>query len=342
MPKLWMAGVVLGLCCAGWLWAVPACAETEAPPAASWKYQLLLDEGVPVVVDYMLGEIALKPALDTGCLYSILLPPAVYDKLKVGDETNRDILAVSGKAWDVDEGLVQLPLLGSQQLKWFPASPMEPAADELSDSLFSLDTVGSDYVIFLLSRKELLLTDLAPGVVEEEDSSPLKALPYFDCASGMLVAISCAGRHYAAQIDTGAAGTSFNVNFVAQHPELFTATGETYVIQAVNDEFDAPAYNLQSGIAICGVAPEDDLPLAGEICAFPAFDNDGNPPPPHEPGDPSSLPYARLDTPAIAPVALIGMDVLGAYDFMLDLRNHMLFYWSPELTPELFPATDEK
>jgi predicted aspartyl protease len=339
MLRLSAATVLAIVCVSGILWTLPARADADVAPDSQRIYHLDLSDGSPVVTDYMVDGLALRPCIDTGCTSLIAVPTAVYDKLKAGDPSSLPLMALDGNTSDQGVSLVQLPLLGSERKRWFFALAYDPEEGDSTSSIFSLDTIDADFVIFLISRKELLLADIAPSAVSIAGDSPLKSIPYFDCSTGIFVAIAYQGVHYAAQIDTGAGGTTYFQNFVTQHPELFAATGDSDEIEGVNVTMDAPAYDLHSGVVICGVTPEDDIPLSGEISAFPAFDSDGNPTVPTEPGDPSSLPYTRADAPGIAPVGSIGMDVLGAYDFIIDRRDKMIYYWPPSETPKLFPES---
>ena len=54
-------------------------------------------------------------------------------------------------------------------------------------------------------------------------------------------------------------------------------------------------------------------------------------------GDPTSLPYDRPDVPSVAPVALIGMDLLGRYDFCFYRNYKFLILWPPSETDAMFP-----
>jgi hypothetical protein len=324
----------------------------QGPSEQHWKnvYKLELEFGSPVVMDYWLDGYHLKPTIDTGVPSELAVSPSLFSKLHQTEPCKHAIASFAGKSKDHDSALTVVPLLGSGRRRWYDVVAVdevdEPGA--ISNAICSLDLLDGNVAMFLLSRKQLYVGYGGPaagatGSAGGLDSPDIKALPYFANPEGMFVTLKCEGKYYCAIVDTGSWNTSFFDNFIAQHPAEFTASGKTEPSEGIDAEMDLPVYHYTGGIVIEGCDADSDVALTPCDCdALPAFDFEGNPAAAGTSGDFSSLPYARPDTPDIAPVALIGMDLLGKYDFCFYRNQLLLLLWPPAETDKMFPRPDKR
>jgi hypothetical protein len=323
-------------------------------PAFTWAgdfsgtaYDLTMEYGYPVLTDYSLAGTTLHPLIDTGAQFAVL-PPQVYQALQPQQETDTAAVGISTVQSNITTGLVQMPLLGSDRQRWVYAAPMEPSEEPDADSILPLDFLDADFAAFLLSCGKLLLFDDGPGITdvsadEAAGDADLHSIPLYFTSAGIFFSIACEGQYYLAQLDTGSDGTLVSANFASAHPAVFKATGETSDWEAADGVFTSSVYDTGSGLSLMGAEPKDDVALEGEFYSNPARDFEGQETAAGILGDPSSTPFSRADTPAaLAPVMIVGMDILGQYDFMLSRAYNTLYLWPPADTRKYFDVPEKE
>jgi len=334
--------------------ALPAlgCAARAADGTLKAAYDLKLADGVPIIQGLTLQGVPVRAGLDSGSAGGIFVSPQIFQRLHVMDQQEAELEEAVGyhKAAKSNYGEVRLPLLGSGRKKWFTVSSWDMAdengdIDPDIDCTIPLTFLEADYCIFLLSRKQLLLTDLAPSSVKasvdvEEDYPLVKSIPYYESETGLFVDVYYQGTDSLAYLDTGAYITVVSEPFIAAHPEMFEPSNHPSTLDSDGEaleesDYDYPAYRVTQGLTLRGIDQEDDTPLDGIFQSLPGGsadkqDKDVNL------GMPSFTPYNR-EIPSLSPVLSIGMDVLGKYDFMFDQSSRMLYLWNPDDTPKMFP-----
>jgi hypothetical protein len=293
----------------------------------------------PVIAEYRLGSLSMSPLLDTGnAAREIIVPAPLFTALAPAQVKQREVGQLSGKAKLTPYAEIQVPLLGSDRQGWFGVFPeaLDTDYDVEYDSLVPLSVIGADSVTLLLSRRQLLLEDFPPGWWDDKAAW---RIPFITMNGLIIVDLSCAGQHYPAAIDTGTAQTIFTKHFVRKYGSLFRDTGTSNHFDWHSDYYPpSQIYFLKSGgVTISGAWPEHDLELAGNVDVIPAFDANNQPVGPDVLGLPGFVPYYRPDAPDLAPVAFIGMDQLGRFDFTIDRAEQMLYLWDPAETPRWFP-----
>ena len=318
------------------------------------SYDLTFDEGSPVIKRLMVDGVPVRAGIDTGSPGMLNVKPAVFSKLHVRANQSMQYPAEPGyhAAGDSTVGLLQMPLLGSGRRKWFTVGTFDMAdeqgvEDTDVDCLLPLDVFDSDFCIFLLSRKLLLLADMAASADssgdEDSDYPKVMTIPYFDTEAGLFAVVSCGGEDNLAYLDTGAYITRVSQGFVERHAAVFTPSNHP----PLNDEngrpfpessYDSPAVSVGPGFVLKGSTEEENVPLGGIFEEYKPTAADGTATAPATAplGLPDFLPFEH-DVPSLAPVLSIGIDVLGRYDFMFDKTDKLLYLWDPRDTPKLFP-----
>jgi hypothetical protein len=338
--------LVLTLATGQALAAVPG-ETTGGPPAKI--YQLLMDDGYPVLADYELAGHSITPVLDTGTSLVISVSPDVYAKLPLellveSEGTGEETKSSDGSLISLPK-IVLTPMLGSGIKKWMLVDSLDMRDIGVADSILPLSLIDADYAAFLISHKELRLYNVKPSIYSQKSDGSgisIKYVPYLETLSGIYITISCQGQHYLALLDTGSVSTFFATGFCDKYSELFEQTDDVAVMPSFIGGQEYSIMNLRSGISILGQTQIDDIPLSGQILAETVMDFEGQPLASGELGLPDLLAYSRPDAPSPAPVAIIGMDVLGKYDFMIDRRFKLLYYWDPSETDAMFPKQAER
>jgi hypothetical protein len=312
-------------------------AETVPGQADCSVYDLILEDGVPVLSFYDLQGFTLKPVIDTGDTGILAIFDDIYSKLNISEKGG--LTLINGATDDpVEYGIILACLLGSGHQQFLPTVKMKAMKGANFNSVFPLQIFDADSIAFLISRNEIWTYSLGLGQVDMTDNPAIKAVPYSESPSGLEIWISCGVHRYPVKLDTGAGNSIFSLNFVKQNRELFDATGMNSRTMEFNEETSNPSYHLKAGLSILGVEPKDDIPIPeDDYDTMTVTDFKGDAVPITEPGNPMLLPYKRSDAPAVAPVAFIGMDILSDYDFVINQRAKKLYLWSPEETPKLFP-----
>jgi hypothetical protein len=329
-----------------------AAQEFAAEIAIDTEYNLQLVEGTPMVLDFPLQDRKVKALLDTGTTGRIVSHNSLFKQLSLKGKFTTEQIDEYGNSFDAAGGMLYSALFGSERKSWFPIISRQADYDESDDAedcIVPMEFIDSDFAIFLLSQKRLLLGHAEPSDADHAGNNTFpnlddiaKVIPYFDAQNGIMVAVSADGTDGLAFIDTGSYVTQTAQNFIDIHPALFTDTGETeYTIALAEAKAegkvpriedvpaDLPHFYHCSCFTLRGADVKDDIKIEGDILAEDATDDDGNPVAKSEPGLPDRLSYMRADYPSIAPILSIGMDVLGKYDFIIDRWGKQLYLWDP-------------
>jgi hypothetical protein len=266
-------------------------------------------------------QVSLSSVLDTGA----------NNYLYAASQKGR--MALFGSKQISDNGnnptFVKFNLLGSGTPAWLPGG-FEDYSEQGFDCVIPVNAVDSDYLLFIKSRRKLLLADftLSDQGSAFHENMVGKGLPFFQGQMGLYVALRVENQDCYAILDTGSPVTIFTPNFVTAHPNVFNKTNKRSNQVTENGGQGCPIYTVKSGATLLGVTADDDVKLSGKFCA--GIINSDRPIPVGDIGDQNLLPYYRPDPPRLAPVALIGMDVLESQqDFVIDFRDHIVCLLDP-------------
>ena len=298
-----------------------------------------LDWGCPVIASYELNGITLHPLLDTGnASRSFVVPSDVFSRLKLESVTKTSMPEYTGVVKQVDWGYLQVPRLGSgvKHLTSVFDYPLNTTPAQPFDSIMPYDMLDADYVIFLLSQNRLRLEPAVPNPAWLNNE--MYAVPFLRIQDFIVVAISCEGKHDFICLDTGCARSIFYSEYATHHSGTFVPTGKFDDYERDSTHFPScNVYRVMRGLSLQGETADFDVPLSGDFDvaarisqAAPSDNKDTR-------VTTKLLPYERNDAPSIVSAGFLGMDVLSQYDFMLDNADSMLYLWSPDETPQIFP-----